>query len=227
MLATQADRIGTGVRTVLMRVESDQEGFIKLIRSVMTAQVREATIALETQQVRLIDGTEQAISDAEVGVKRLLESISQRTQIQLESERSEIDRLAHTVVLKAQGRINAAGLDLDQVKTQVGNDIDRMVTKAGEDLSTCLSLVETGTISVTDGAKKDIENFARIVVGMGPQSTLQRGFAIVRDDDDKPLTSRQAAMNHASFQVLFRDGSVAVKNLESAEGKNDERRDPA
>ena len=102
MLATQADRIGTGVRSVLRRVESDQEGFIKLIQTAMTAQVREATIALETQQGRVIDGAEKAMCDAELGVTRLLESITQKTQIQLESERSEIERLAHTVTLKAQ-----------------------------------------------------------------------------------------------------------------------------
>ena len=88
-----------------------------------------------------------------------------------------------------------------------------------DDLNKCLALVESGTISVTDEARKDIENFAKIIVGMGPQSTLQRGFAIVRDDEDKPLTSRDAAMNHASFQVQFRDGRVSVKNSESAEEK--------
>jgi uracil phosphoribosyltransferase len=65
MLATQADRIETGVRTVLRRVKSDQEGFIKLIQTAMTAQVREATIALETQQVRVVDGAEKAMCDAQ------------------------------------------------------------------------------------------------------------------------------------------------------------------
>ena len=220
MLATQAERIATGVRTVLRRVESDQEGFIRLIQTAMTAQLREATIALETQQGRPIDGAEKRISDAEVGITRLLESISQRTQIQIESERSEIERLAHTVTLKAQGRLDAAALDLEQIKTQVGKDIDRMVViKAGEDLEKCLDLVESGTASVTDEARKDVENFAKIIVGMGPQSTLQRGFAIARDDEDKPLTSREAAMNYASFQVQFRDGRVAVKNSESTEEK--------
>jgi exodeoxyribonuclease VII large subunit len=87
-------------------------------------------------------------------------------------------------------------------------------------------LVESGIISVTDEARKDIENFARIIVGMGPQSTLQRGFAIARANDDKPLTSREAAINHASFQVQFRDGKLSVKNLESKDEK-DERRNPA
>ena len=102
-----------------------------------------------------------------------------------------------------------------------------MVTKAVDDLDKSLALVESGTISVTDEARKDIENFARIIVGMGPQSTLQRGFAIVRDDEDKPLTSREAAMNHASFQVQFRDGRVAVKNLDVREEMSNERRNPA
>jgi exodeoxyribonuclease VII large subunit len=174
----------------------------------------------DTQQGRLIDGAEKAINDAELGVTRLLESISQKTQIQLESERSEIERSAHTVMLKAQGRLDAAELDLDQIKTLVGRDSHRMVTKATEDLDKSLNSVETGTVSITDEARKDIENFAKIIVGMGPQATLQRGFAIARDNDDKPLTSREVDMNHASFQVEFRDGKVAVKNLESAEDKD-------
>ena len=199
-------------------VESDQEGFIKLIQTAITAQVREASIALETQQDRVIDGAEKAICDATLGVTRLLETITQKTQIQLGNERSEIARLVHTVTLKAQTRLDAAALDLDQIKTQVGRDTGRMVTKAVDDLDTSLSLLESGAISITDDARKDIENFARIIVGMGPQSTLQRGFAIARDDDDKPLTSREAAMNHTSFQVEFRDGRVTVKNTDCSGG---------
>ena len=51
-----------------------------------------------------------------------------------------------------------------------------MITKAVDDLDESLSLVEHGALSITDDGRKDIENFARIIVGMGPQSTLQRGF---------------------------------------------------
>ena len=265
MLTTQADRIETGVRSVIRRVESDQEGFIKLIQAAITAQVREATIALKTQQGRVIDGAEKAICDAKLGVTRLLDSITQRglsaatkledwidyairsdcalfslaqfdnlaqktrlsrlvvqkTQIEMESERSEVERLVHTVTLKAQTRLDAAALDLDQIKTQVGRDTGRMVAKAVDDLDQSLSLLESGAISIIDDGRKDIESFARIIVGMGPQSTLQRGLAIARDDDDKPLTSREAAMSHDSFQVQFRDGRVAVKNTDHSGG--DER----
>ncbi len=218
MLATQADRIETGVRSVMRRVESEQEGFIKLIQAAITAQVREATIALDTQQGWVIDRADKALCDAQLGVTRLLETITQKTQIQLGNERSEIERLAHTVTLKAQGRIDAAALDLDQTKTQVGRDTDRMVARAADDLDKSLGLVESGVFAVTDAAQKDIENFARIIVGMGPQSTLQRGFAIVRDNENKPLTSREAALSQDTFQIQFRDGRVSVKNTDRSGG---------
>jgi exodeoxyribonuclease VII large subunit len=205
MLDTQADRIETGTRSLLRRVESEQEGFIKLIRSVMTAQVREATIALETQQGRQIDGAEAAIGDAELAVIRLLGSISQKAQLQLQSERSEVERLIHTVALKAQGRLDAAAVDLDQTKTQVGKDTDRMVTKAVEDLDECLALVESGTISLTDEAKKDIANLVRIIISLGPHSTLQRGFAIARDDENKTRhlwQSMDCRSDHSNVKCL-------------------------
>ena len=103
-----------------------------------------------------------------------------------------------------------------------------MVTKAVDDLDKSRSLVESGAISITDDARRDIENFARIIVGMGPQSTLQRGFAIARDNDDKPLTSREAAMNHDTFQVQSRatEGWRSRTRIVREEMSN-ERRDSA
>jgi len=62
-----------------------------------------------------------------------------------------------------------------------------MVTKAVDDLDKSLTLLGNGAISITDDAKKGIENFAEIIVGMGPQSTLQRSFAIARNNENKPF----------------------------------------
>jgi exodeoxyribonuclease VII large subunit len=223
MLATQVDRIESGARSIIRRVESDQQSFVRLIRTAITAQIREAGLTIESEKRRVLDQVEQTIGDADQGVARLFESIAHSTQIQLESERSEIDRLVHAVTLKSQSRIDSAGRDLHQMKTQVCRDAGHMVVKAADDLGKTNDLIENGVISITDVAKKDIESFARIVVGLGPQSTLQRGFAIARDDENKPLTSREAAMSHATFQVEFRDGRVAAKNIVLPEGMNDKR----
>lgn len=158
------------------------------------------------------------MNDSKLGVARLLESVTQQAQIQLETERSELERLAQSVRLQWENWLDAVERDLVQTKSHVEWDTDRMMSMASDGLDQSISGLVNGASTIAAGAGKDIENFARIVVGLGPQSTLQRGFAIARDDDNKPLTSREAAMNNASFQVQFRDGSVAVKNIDRAGG---------
>ena len=218
MLATQADRVEIGVATLVSRVASDQDGLARLIHTAITAQFREAAITLEAQQERVIQGAEKAMNDSKLGVARLLESVTQQAQIQLETERSELERLAQSVRLQWENWLDAVERDLVQTKSHVEWDTDRMMSMASDGLDQSISGLVNGASTIAAGAGKDIENCARIVVGLGPQSTLQRGFAIARDDDNKPLTSREAAMNNASFQVQFRDGSVAVKNIDRAGG---------
>jgi exodeoxyribonuclease VII large subunit len=152
LVETQHDRLETSGRAFLRRVESDQESYLKLIQTAMSAQLREATLALDMQRTRLM------------------------------------------------------------------GEIEHAVAKAADDLEQSLALVASGASLATDTARKAIDNLARIVLGLGPESTLKRGFAIVRDDADKPLTSREVALSHLRLQIQFRDGRLAVKNELSRQG---------
>jgi exonuclease VII large subunit len=191
---------------------------VRLIQTTISGQIREAGTTVDTQHERLIDGAKRTLSGAEVGIISQTESIAQRAQRRVNDELSEIERQAHAIAVKAPGGPDAAWCELDQLKAQIGRNTGRLAVKAADDLEAARSLMESGTISITDGARKEIENFARIVVGLGLRSTLQRGFAIARDDQDVPLTSGVAAIKHASFRVEFRDGDVAVDNREYEKG---------
>ena len=57
-----------------------------------------------------------------------------------------------------------------------------------------------------------------MVVGLGPQATLKRGFAIVHDEEGRPVTSREEAVQLPSFQVQFHDGMVPVSNKQDEGG---------
>ena len=212
MLATQADRIGIGVRTVLRRLESDQRAFVTLIQTTSSAQSSQANQCLENERRRVLDQAEKTVCDAELGIVHLTDAIIQQAQLQVSSERAAIDRLSHTVLVRMKGGLEAVGRDLSHLHAQVAKDTNHLVIEAGDDLEVARDAISRGTTGVIEDARKDIETFARIVVGLGPQSTLQRGFAITRDEEDNPLTSREAAMQHASFRVGFRDGVVAVDN---------------
>ena len=75
-----------------------------------------------------------------------------------------------------------------------------------------LAAVAGGAGSLVEAARKEIEASTRMVVGLGPQATLRRGFAIARDDEGRPVTSREEAVRLPSFQVQFHDGMVPVSN---------------
>jgi exodeoxyribonuclease VII large subunit len=152
LIATQQERLETGVRSLFLRVERDQESFFKLIQTASAAQIRQATIGLDAEKGRLMEDTKRALA------------------------------------------------------------------AAADELERSLDVIAAGAVAITDAARKDLDNYARIVVGMGPQSTLKRGFTIVRDESDRPLTSLEAAMSHGQLQIQFRDGRLAVANEDRTRG---------
>jgi exodeoxyribonuclease VII large subunit len=152
LLLTQEERLETGARTLLTRVEWAQEGFFKLIQTATSAQLRQVKMTLDVERTRLITAT------------------------------------------------------------------NRTLASVTEDLEKVVDRVADGAVLTAAAARKELDNLARMVVGLGPQSTLKRGFAIVRDEGDTPLTSRARAQSHARLQIEFHDGRIAVTNEHYSQG---------
>jgi exodeoxyribonuclease VII large subunit len=86
MVETQAERVETGMRTLLRRVDSDQQAFVTLIQTTSSAQVRQARQTLESERRMVLDQAEKTLGDAELGIVHLTDAISQRAQLQVSSE---------------------------------------------------------------------------------------------------------------------------------------------
>ena len=61
-----------------------------------------------------------------------------------------------------------------------------------------------------------IEFFVQRVVGLGPEATLRRGYAIVRDPAGQPLGTRREAETKPILEVEFQDGRLRVENQAAA-----------
>jgi exodeoxyribonuclease VII large subunit len=59
-------------------------------------------------------------------------------------------------------------------------------------------------------ARGNAQALMREVAGQGPEKTLTRGFAIVRNDDGKPVTSSAEASASPKLNIQFRDGMTIV-----------------
>lgn len=66
-----------------------------------------------------------------------------------------------------------------------------------------------------DGAHR-LAALARVMSQLHPEKPLERGYAIIRDNAGKALTTRAEAAGAARFSVQFRDGMLAASPAESA-----------
>lgn len=60
-------------------------------------------------------------------------------------------------------------------------------------------------------ARGNSEALMREITGQGPEKTLGRGFAIVRDAAGKPITSLAQAAPDQHIEIQFRDGSMGAR----------------
>jgi exodeoxyribonuclease VII large subunit len=67
-------------------------------------------------------------------------------------------------------------------------------------------------------ARVNAQALMREVTGQGPAKTLNRGFAIVRNDEGHPVTSSAKAKEAIALNIQFRDGSAKVR-ISPAEAK--------
>jgi len=220
-LATQAERVRAGVVAMLAQAKDGRQKFMTVIRTAAHFQLREAGQGLETGQARLIEAADEALCQADLGLRRSMESLAHRSEVVLGDQRAAVERAAHAVALQATAKVDAAGRDLGHFKIQVGRDSMRLATKAGDDLKCDVDAVTEGAGALVKASRREIEANARIAVGLGPQATLRRGFAIVRDAEDRPVTSRAAAKANTEFAVQFHDGTlpVAVRGYEGGDGR--------
>lgn len=82
---------------------------------------------------------------------------------------------------------------------------------AAQALNTGIRRVAEQASATLDLARSNALSLVREVAGQGPEKTLARGFAIVRTDDGKTVTSSAQAQGTPVLQIQFRDGSTQVR----------------
>ena len=166
---------------------------------------------------RLTEGAENVLSGVELDLTRIMESIAHRSVRQLDSQAAEIDRLSSTLALQAQAGMNAAERDLDHLRTQVGREAGRWLSDSTGEVQSVLDSIQAATSSLLKNTARRMEELARMVVGLGPQATLGRGFALARDLEGNPITSRESAKQYQEFSLQFHDGNLPVTNKDYGE----------
>ena len=100
--------------------------------------------------------------------------------------------------------IERAGSHVLRVHVEVGASFAQMAQSARQ---------------VIRDARSSSEALVREITGQGPEKTLGRGFAVVRDDDGEPVTRAIQVEAGQGISVQFMDGSVAAHVVDRQGGK--------
>ena len=75
----------------------------------------------------------------------------------------------------------------------------------------------TNQTSVLAALSQRLESLDRIRATLGPTETLKRGYAVIRDENDRLLTRADAISSGSTLAIEFTDGRVSAIAGEGAE----------
>jgi exodeoxyribonuclease VII large subunit len=104
-------------------------------------------------------------------------------------------------------------------RAELGLDPRRLVRSLGqlrERLDARAARLERARAARMEGFTARVEGWGRLLATLGPEATLARGFAIVRDASGRVLPRAAAARQAAGLEIEFADGRLAARPARGA-----------
>ena len=98
--------------------------------------------------------------------------------------------------------------------------LERRATTAGAALTRARARTDASALEGRAKAQlarrtKDLERLTLALAAHDPQRTLERGYALIEDPAQEPLTSAEAARKHPKLTIRMHDGRVQVQAKEA------------
>ena len=189
---TLRDRVRDQVASSLAGAGRDIDQGLSQVRLMAEHRRCEAFTSLATAKARLAEGVASRLREVDAELDHAVESLALRSRSTVENQRIRADATIEEIASRADARLAAAVCDVEDARNRVEAGIETMIATA----------------------RMHLDFNIRQVVGMGPDATLRRGYAIARDAAGHPLGSKEEAAKQERLTIQFRDGSLEVENLE-------------
>ena len=152
------------------------------------------------QEVRL--ASEQSLQE--------LQFVKTEARSQIAQAKQDVPMYWGQISLGAKHALRATSVTVDTLLGGVLEQSRRDMERARAEADESLSVVATSArLQVRDGAERS-EALMREIAGQGPEKTLKRGFALVRNQTGKPITRAAQTVGGAAIEIQFSDGKVSA-----------------
>lgn len=171
------------------------------------AQGKQATAGL---QAAIHLDAMQAVRSASEQSRETLQMVKTAAMVQLADAKRDVPFFWGQITLGAKHAIRTASAEGDALIGSVFERAQRDAMRAKQATEDALVMVRTSAkLLLREGATRS-EALMREIAGQGPDKTLSRGFAIVRNQDGVPVTRAAQAKDGAEIEIQFQDGRVAA-----------------
>ena len=177
---------------------------------------------MKRESLRLSEGVERLLCDAENAIDRTRVAIEERAGARVELSRADTEKTLREIALTAAGTVTAAGSGVEANRNRIERECEHQLAAARSDLQTSADALLGNAAAAQRQARTLVGHAMQTLVGIGPEATLRRGYAIARDGQGRPVGTKVEAAKHPSLRIQFRDGQLAVENSEYQGGQGDE-----
>lgn len=160
------------------------------------------------------------------------QTIEKSSRIKVQELLNDIAQLKHQISRNSQTNTSRWFKKLEPLNNEIKSLSTQSINKTKQRIETLIQDIESNVkqqlvknhtqveqlnLSINENAKRAVDmqkqqiiQSIAFILSSGPKSQLNRGFAIVKDDKGKPVTTAKVAKNYVHLEVEFADGSVEV-----------------
>ena len=152
------------------------------------------------QEVRAASGLEM----------ETLQWVKTEARHQIAEAKQNVPMYWEQVPLGVKHALRSATMKVDSMHAGVLERTRRDVVSSRADADDSILMVGASAKRMVRESASRSEALMREIAGQGPEKTLSRGFALVRDETGKPMTRAAQTVSGSAIEIQFTDGKVAA-----------------
>jgi exodeoxyribonuclease VII large subunit len=225
-------KVVAGIEQTILKRTSEAKTFFEQVanrasRAVQVAKTNSTALdaAVRAEAIRHLSQGKQASAELINGIRvdalgevrsasewasDAFQQVKTEAQVQVQQAKQAVPALWQQISLDAGRSLRMTSAESDVL-------LGTVLGEAGKDVTNARSRAEDAHASVGASARQIVrsasvgsEALMREIAGQGPEKTLSRGFALVRNQHGKPLTRAAQTSDCSAIEIQFSDGKVSA-----------------
>jgi len=210
-------RLAAGITQTTRRAVEQAEAAVRAGASRNLALASENSARMMSD-VRL--GALKSVRDASDHSRESFLDVRHQAMSQLAEVRQAVPALLADVRAEARQAVRTARVQSDSNMSAVLERSALGARHAHQTIDMAFRDVAAASRRIVGDAATGSEALMREIAGQGPDKTLGRGFAVVRNADGTTLTSARGTPGEAAIEIQFYDGKVAARTADQSRGEH-------